>query len=669
MFPEIDNHKGKVAEKSPIKKMILLAKDYVHYLKRYSKAVADGKDFDAVITTTDKNLADTPKCSQLLSSLKDDLRCATTIFTEDFIGAGGVECLLEILRVCQARQNDSKAVKGRQQQTVLRKISSNQYDCLLCLKYAMQNPKSVIRVTEDAHGLSSISSCFMCTYPKSRILALQLLVRVLELSGRGHALILEALTAIRVVFGEPVRFKFLVGLLQGSIASPPAFQTAALKFLNTLLKTSPRPADRIRLQCELEEAGLDMAALETELRARCIPCTDSVWKETETWKKTYLDMEHVTGGKQNLESENERLQKEVQLLRQALQKLEEDKINLMQIELELKEKCEDLNEEVTTLKTEMIKPKPVAEMNQVNVLDMKTNLFNDDDDPFLSGDTGQLGTEEIFIDVPTIRPPVGFRSDNSCYEESTSPNLSSKSTSSNNSNPLLQKNLYTKTASSTSTGFGSKTSNSDKDSADSALSESESDSGINWSYPDIPIPPSDKRVSRACAKLIEDKKNGSAFRYPGANSGRKIGQRSRSEDRRETNEVRTRRQLEGETKVVDSSNFFLVRRAVDHDTVSRQLSLPTNDPTSKVSKYPGGRPPAIVSSYQMPVAYRSNFLVRGHSNCDLYSGVSTEKLDKIPPIPPPDYTRGVSVATSGGTISALVHREITKAVKQISGWI
>ncbi|GIX96971.1 hypothetical protein CEXT_520361 [Caerostris extrusa] len=91
-------------------------------------------------------------------------------FLEDFIGSGGVECLLEVLRVCQARQNDAKAPKGRQQQTMLRKISSNQYDCLLCLKYAVQNPKSVIRVTEDAHGLSSICSCFMSTYPKSRIL-------------------------------------------------------------------------------------------------------------------------------------------------------------------------------------------------------------------------------------------------------------------------------------------------------------------------------------------------------------------------------------------------------------------------------------------------------------------------------------------------------------------
>ena len=42
---------------------------------------------------------------------------------EDFISAGGIESLLEVLRVCQARQNDSKPARGRQEQTMLRKIS------------------------------------------------------------------------------------------------------------------------------------------------------------------------------------------------------------------------------------------------------------------------------------------------------------------------------------------------------------------------------------------------------------------------------------------------------------------------------------------------------------------------------------------------------------------
>lgn len=316
----------------------------------------------------------------------------------------------------------------------------------------------------------------------------------------------------------------------------------------------------------------------------------------------------------------------------------------------------------------------LMDANQINVLDFKNHLFvDDDDDPFLSGDSGQLGTEEIFIDVPTIRPPVGFRSDSSVYDETakSSPNLSTKSSSSTSSNNLKKGGSFqTHSSNSTSTGFGSKASNSsDKESADSALSESESDSGINWSYPDIPNPShTEARLSRPHGRhQTEDiVKNSTPYRYPTSNIVRKINQRSRSEDRRETHEARARKLLNGETKVVDSANFFMVRR--QNCPIGRESSVPINDPSSRISKYPGGRP--ILQSYQLPIAYRSNFLTRGHSNCDLYSGVSSDKLDKVPPmIPPPDYSRGISVASSGGTISALVHREITKAVKQISGWI
>ncbi|KFM79959.1 hypothetical protein X975_16506, partial [Stegodyphus mimosarum] len=155
------NYNDPFLDKTPLRKMILLAKDYVQHLRR-----CNWKEFEIGSKTTDP---DSPKCSQLLASLKDDLRCATATFLDDFISAGGIECLLEVLRLCQSRQNDSKAARGRHEQTVLRKLCSNQHDCLLCLKYAMQNPKSVLHVTEDAHGLSSICSSFMSSYPKSRI--------------------------------------------------------------------------------------------------------------------------------------------------------------------------------------------------------------------------------------------------------------------------------------------------------------------------------------------------------------------------------------------------------------------------------------------------------------------------------------------------------------------
>lgn len=221
---------------------------------------------------------------------------------------------------------------------------------------------------------------------------------------------------------------------------------------------------------------------------------------------------------------------------------------------------------------------------------------------------------------------MGFRSDPSSPSSSTTSSSSSS-----------KKNCFQTSKKKTSSGFGSKASSSDD--KDSALSESESDSGINWSYPVPEKPDRPGRPQTRGGDLVVP------FRKPVL----KMAQRSRSEDR-------TLRKMasDSETKVVDSSNFFLQRR-------------PRPESAVRIPSLPEGGVRAIVPSYQLPVAYRSNFLAKGHSTCDLYSGKVVG--GEVPAIPPPDYSCGVSVAASGGTISALVHREITKAVKQISGWI
>lgn len=664
MLPEIQNFKENLPEKEQTRKIILVAKDYVYYLRRYTsiKAAGNGGDTELQLPQMNGLLVEVPKFSQLLSSLTDDLRCSTSIFLEEFIGIGGVECLLDTLRMCQARQNQGSSVAGKQQHTAIRRTMTNQHDCLLCLKSVVKNPKSVIRITDHPQGLSSIASCIMSSYCKSRVVALELLTRVLDISSRGHALVLEAMTALRVLYAEPVRFKFLVAMLNGSSSLPLGFQEAGLKFLNTLLKTSPRPADRIRLQCELEEAGFQIKDIEESLKAVTPPQSSGIWHEIEIWRRSFLDMENVTCERETLETENEKLQKEVHLLRQALKKLEEDKINLMHIEMELKEKCDDLNEEVTTLKTEMqqtkISPRENTRQNNggeilFNGLRQPTKSdangdVDDYEDSYSLTENGQLETEEIFIDVPTIRPPVGFRSDSS-YEPNTD-----SFTKPSETVKVIPGGLVPGTKDSSPK---TEITNSDKD---SALSESESDSGINWRYPEIPEPAALFRNSRPTQNQSDASKY---FLFCGAPGIRRI-QRSKSEDRRESAKSRNLSDVnKGETKVVESSGFLLMRRP-PHDIVSRHCSLPPRASTEQ-ERYLG-KP----TKYPLPVAYRTNFLLRGHSNCDLYSGISENPGETLTPkIPPPDYSRAASALNSGGTISALVHREITKAVRQISGWI
>ncbi len=79
----------------------------------------------------------------------------------------------------------------------------------------------------------------------------------------GANKVLEAMSTMRIIFGESVRFKFLVTILNsGNISTTNGIECNALSLLNALLSKTCNVAERIRLQCELEEAGLDINYIE-----------------------------------------------------------------------------------------------------------------------------------------------------------------------------------------------------------------------------------------------------------------------------------------------------------------------------------------------------------------------------------------------------------------------
>ena len=98
----------------------------------------------------------------------------------------------------------------------------------------------------------------MSNYSKSRVLSLQLLARLCDANG-GHKQVSDAVSMLRLRFGEPVRFKFLVGMLNSYNSS--AFQISCLRFLNRFIETSNDSREKIMIQTELEEAGFDTVPL------------------------------------------------------------------------------------------------------------------------------------------------------------------------------------------------------------------------------------------------------------------------------------------------------------------------------------------------------------------------------------------------------------------------
>jgi Diaphanous FH3 Domain len=65
------------------------------------------------------------------------------------------------------------------------------------------------------------------------------------------------MSTLRLRFGEPVRFRFLIGMLSsGAGASSPQLQSVGLRFVNTFLEAAPSPQLRLYIQAEIEQAGL-----------------------------------------------------------------------------------------------------------------------------------------------------------------------------------------------------------------------------------------------------------------------------------------------------------------------------------------------------------------------------------------------------------------------------
>ena len=68
----------------------------------------------------------------------------------------------------------------------------------------------VLLYHEFPSGLFTIAVCVMSNFSKSRVLALQILTAMCGLGG-GHSQVSDAVSMLRLRFGEPVRFKFLIG--------------------------------------------------------------------------------------------------------------------------------------------------------------------------------------------------------------------------------------------------------------------------------------------------------------------------------------------------------------------------------------------------------------------------------------------------------------------------
>ncbi|CAN7941356.1 unnamed protein product, partial [Ixodes hexagonus] len=526
--------------------------------------------------------------------------------------------------------------------------------------------------------------------------SLQLLAKTCEEHPAGQAMVLEAMSSVRLIFGEPVRFKFLVAMLLGGGKMTAGFEFTVMYFFNILLSNSKNPSEKVRLQSELEEAGLDVAVLEKSLQDKGVPSTDGVWEEIGRWKRNYLDVGTALNEQKRVGSENGKLRTEVELLRRALRKLEEDKMNLLQAERELKEKCEDLKQEVVTLKKVIEEPKTSSKTSDTEDSDQSDAQATDSGrSSFLeySTETEQPAGEEVIIDIPTIRPPAGFQSDT---EEM-----------------LLEEKRALASLKISSTPVPKAECNPPSGTRSNLIKDD-----IGWNYPALPEP---RLMIPRTARTPDEKPRVIGVHRFVDSSNPVLRRRSKSEDRRKlhqqpesTHEIISNGilLLDHSGKDMSSSNpgvpqskpqdlrdprrlrsrtpSDLKRSGMNVGADLPQLDQPmlregykgSSKPTQAVVRVSSacrrassaevleqdGGDPAESSSFPAAfAAYKTNFILRGHGNCGLYSGNTGNKNGG--PKEAPCNSSTTTVPCVSDTMSSVVHREIADAVRQIGGWL
>ncbi|KAJ2939237.1 hypothetical protein O0L34_g8550 [Tuta absoluta] len=288
--------------------------------------------------------------SELLTKLRADLRLSFPSFVQEFAcePLDGVTLLLELLRNVQLSQSGEGS---RGPPAVRRRPLLDELACLQCLwSCCSRYPDCVRRLVSGSNGVYTLTVCIMSTVNKSRVLALQLLTKACYPPANGHSMVSEALSTLRLRYGEPVRFRFLVGMLQSS-GGTGELQSAGLAFINALLTSAPAPQRRLYLQAELEQAGFDILTLK-KMISKLPQSNEQVMKELENYEKQLIDIDTLSEKAHEAQKEKDDLRHKLELLEKRVKILQEEKGILLSLEQCLKEKCCELQEEVSSLRSE-----------------------------------------------------------------------------------------------------------------------------------------------------------------------------------------------------------------------------------------------------------------------------------------------------------------------------
>ncbi|XP_015112807.1 uncharacterized protein LOC107038294 isoform X2 [Diachasma alloeum] len=269
--------------------------------------------------------------SELLNKLRADLRLAFPSFVQEFSSApaDGITLLLETLRGVQLVQ--STPPSGQNGPRIgTRRAALDELGCVECLAACADRCADAPRLLAQAQpGLLALAVCLTSSLNRSRVLALQLLTKVCQ-TPSGHSAVSEAVSTLRLRYGEGGRFRFLAGALLAPRAAI-ALRVAGISFLNAFLTSASRTQTRLYIQAEACEAGLEPRVLQewlTDVDGRSEDALmDLLKKEVLKWSQNCVDVDVLQKRLARAEETCSMLSNKVSLLQNQIEKLQMEKRN------------------------------------------------------------------------------------------------------------------------------------------------------------------------------------------------------------------------------------------------------------------------------------------------------------------------------------------------------
>lgn len=297
--------------------------------------------------------------SELLAKLKTDLKLAFPSFVQEFVAdpLDGVTLLLDLLRAIQLSQSNtvvhgppgSTGTTGKIPPSLQRRALLDELTCLQCLlNCCVRYTESLRKLISSSAGLFTVAVCIMSNVNKSRIIALQLLAKACDPSIIGHSPVSEAMSTLRLRFGEPVRFRFLVGMMT-STGGQKELIASGLKFLNRFMDTAGSTQKRMYIQAELDQAGFDINVIKKNNTSGS--GYDQLLEEIRYWQEKNINVENMILNLEIIKKENVNLKEKIETLERKIKVLQDEKGILSCVEKDLKDRCSELQSEIQSLKS------------------------------------------------------------------------------------------------------------------------------------------------------------------------------------------------------------------------------------------------------------------------------------------------------------------------------